>query len=94
MVLRFATPADIQSWPPAQSDSQPPDLTETNASIQSSVDQIGIDKESAGPEKLSAVGAEGEQQEESELPTLTRTVVALHSWVTTSPTFGYVEPDR
>lgn len=57
----------IQSPPPALSVSQPPGLTEADASIQSRVNQIGTDEETA-PDILAPVSSKGERVEESELP--------------------------
>jgi hypothetical protein len=75
-------PEALQRPTPPPSDSQITSSTGTHAVEQPQTKRMDIDEETNGPDMLSPMSAETDKQEDSEMPTLSRTDLS-------SPSMGY-----
>ncbi|KAH7403457.1 vacuolar import and degradation protein-domain-containing protein [Cadophora sp. MPI-SDFR-AT-0126] len=75
-------PEVLQQPTPPPAESRPAGSTDTHIAAQHSTKQMDVDEDNSGPDMLSPMSAEGDKQEESELPALSNTDLG-------SPSMGY-----
>lgn len=75
-------PEVLQQPTPPPTESRAPGSTDNDITEQHNTKQMDIDEETAGPDMLSPMSAEGDKHEESELPSLSNTDIG-------SPSMGY-----
>lgn len=75
-------PEVLQQPTPPPAESRPAGSTDTHIAAPHNTKQMDIDEDNSGPDMLSPMSAEGDKQEESELPALPNTDLG-------SPSMGY-----
>jgi len=75
-------PEVLQQPTPPPAESRPAGSTDTHIAAPHNTKQMDVDEDNGGPDMLSPMSAEGDKQEESELPALPNTDLG-------SPSMGY-----
>lgn len=79
----IATAPEVHQQPtPPPTDSRAAGSTDTHIAEQHNTKQMDVEEENSGPDMLSPMSAEGDKQEESELPAFSNTDLE-------SPSMGY-----
>jgi hypothetical protein len=78
----IVTAPEVLQQPTPPSDSQAASSTDTHIADQQNIKRMDIDEDPTAPDMLSPMSADGDKQEESELPALTSTDLG-------SPSMGY-----